>query len=227
MTPAIKQLTEKAKKAFENCLSFSAGQESVSRRRHIRHSFFQSVKLCSNGSEISTVAFTRDISRVGFGLLLDRNLPAQTTTIRLSNPEIELEIDLSHSRPCGGDWFSSYAEFTGTTKTAARNLLIKTLVRKLDLREMLRHPYFARVDLASIEDGDATLQLFSRDISLTGIGLFMNQPTCNRTVTLDIPGSEETLKAEIQWCEPCGYGWYLGGATFDNESAKQLDGLIS
>jgi hypothetical protein len=52
---------------------------------------------------------------------------------------------------------------------------------------------------------------FTREISATGFGLLHNMQLPLKEVGLLVAGQRQTLRAEVERCEPCGEGWYISG----------------
>ena len=78
-----------------------------------------------------------------------------------------------------------------------------------------REPMFQPV-LIFDEDGEE-LAGFTRDISVTGVGLLHSWPVKPGVVTLrlQLPDSPVvSLRVKIEWCLPCGDGFYVSGGRF-------------
>ena len=86
--------------------------------------------------------------------------------------------------------------------------------KMLDPRSANRHPFFRPVTVV-VEDGGVRLfWAFTRDVSYDGIGLLHNMPLKPQEVTVIIyclSGERTRLRCLIEWCRPCGEGWYLSG----------------
>jgi len=83
-----------------------------------------------------------------------------------------------------------------------------------DRRAEFRFAFFRPV---SIEMNGKSYSAFSRDISLSGIGLIHNMDLPLGQVEITVPtemGRTVKLKARIQRCESCGPGWYISGGEF-------------
>jgi hypothetical protein len=107
---------------------------------------------------------------------------------------------------------------TDLVREIVHELLEETKPLKQERRAELRHPFFRPVHVIVEEQGICrNYSCFSRDISPAGIGLLHNMPLQRGEVVLTFPrqsGGEFQLQAKVQWCQPCGEGWYLSGAQF-------------
>ena len=207
-------------------IAFSSGKKSPNcRRRYRRYSFFESALITGESGE-PTIAFTRDISRVGFGLIHNVPLPAQKAKMHLCKRDIELQVDISLTTSNTKGWYTSFCRFERISALDAKRLFIGTAVRRLDPRQMFRHPYFTPVELETNDSQDKDISIFTRDISLSGIGLFHNQPLSECKVRIHAQNVETPLSANVKWCQSCGHGWYISGAEFDRESEQSLFDLF-
>ena len=207
-------------RSLRSSLPFSDA-ESSSRRRYKRVPFFQPAKIRrETGKEV--IAFTRDISRVGIGLIHDVPLSNHNGTMYLCNQNMEVEVSVSMSKPSTDGWYTSYGQFVGLTRFAAKKLFVATALRKLDPRSIYRHPFFGPAKLSTTAPMPENLSVFTRDISLSAVGLFHNKPLDKREVLINVPGSDESLRAKIKSCKPCGFGWHVSSAAFDRASSRLL-----
>jgi hypothetical protein len=83
-----------------------------------------------------------------------------------------------------------------------------------DRRASARYPFFRRL---VIRGEDASVVVFSREISTVGLGLFHNVKLTPGEVELLIPskrGYSIRVRTRIVWCQPCGEGWFISGGQF-------------
>jgi hypothetical protein len=96
----------------------------------------------------------------------------------------------------------------------ATQRLYRELVER---RSNLRYPFFCPATL-ELEPGCRRLHsVFTRDLSRAGVGLLHNMPLPLQTAHLTIsPENRDAtlLPIALQWCRPCGDGWYVSGAMF-------------
>ena len=88
---------------------------------------------------------------------------------------------------------------------------------QMDRRGAARYPFFraARLLPGSGDLGDYTA--FTRELATSGIGLLHSvklEPGPMVVVLHTQDGARVRLPTEIQWCRPCGDGWYVSGGTF-------------
>ena len=86
-----------------------------------------------------------------------------------------------------------------------------------DRRTEQRVPYFAPVAIHLADAPGVSLSAFSKDISLSGIGLVHVMPVkAGRVqIALTLPsGRTVKLPTEIMWCRHHGNGWYTSGGRF-------------
>ena len=98
-----------------------------------------------------------------------------------------------------------------------KRLLDEAKLERGEQRAHTRQPFFGPVTIVVQENGQQrNFSCFSRDISPSGMGLLHNMPLKLGRVTLVIPRESAGihLQSEIMWCQPCGEGWYLSGASF-------------
>jgi hypothetical protein len=86
------------------------------RRAETRYPFFRQISLQMPGGE-PCVAFTREISAVGIGLL--HNVHVAPGEVELSIPSrrgysIRVRTKILWSKPCGEGWYISGGQFVGT-----------------------------------------------------------------------------------------------------------------
>ena len=89
-------------------------------------------------------------------------------------------------------------------------------------RSVGRVPYFTRVvlklDGGNAKNDDAVqMSAFSRDISAVGIGLVHSILLIPQVVSLTTrlrSGAVANMTVQLEWCEPCGDGWYVSGGSF-------------
>lgn len=103
-------------------------------------------------------------------------------------------------------------------QTAVGQLLDEASGATAERRAHKREPYMRPVSLG-VETARSVQRFwcFSRDISASGIGLLHAMPIepgeATVTVYSDTAGPVR-LRAEIEWCEPCGDAWYISAARF-------------
>jgi hypothetical protein len=86
-----------------------------------------------------------------------------------------------------------------------------------DRRAEVRYPFFCHTNIALRDNHDQQFTAFSREISLSGVGLLHNMPLERQEVVVTFlreQGAPISLRTEIVWCAPCGEGWYLSGGRF-------------
>jgi len=79
----------------------------------------------------------------------------------------------------------------------------------------IRHPFFRPVTVV-LNDG-RRCSAFSRDLSVTGIGLLHDTELLLSEVEVSIStawGYFVKVQTRIIWCLPCGDGWHLSGGQF-------------
>lgn len=88
---------------------------------------------------------------------------------------------------------------------------------QMDRRGAARYPFFrpARISLGTGDLGEYTA--FTRELATTGLGLLHSIKLVPGPVVVVLhtqDGARVRLPTEIQWCRPCGDGWYVSGGTF-------------
>ena len=207
-------------------LDLLRGKPREHRRRKSRYSLFQAVTLTKQTGENDVVAFTRDISSTGFGLIHDQHLDVQEMQLNVNNLNVNLTVNIGLCHPCGDNWYRSFASLADSSSIMAKKLFFLMAVRRLDPRSFLRHPFFTPVVVSPEPKTNLPLSVFSRDISFSGVGLFHNQPLEECGVWVSVPGREGHLWAKVKWCRPCGNGWYISGAEFDEQSKTELGQIV-
>ena len=79
-----------------------------------------------------------------------------------------------------------------------------------------RYPYFQPV-MIQLKDSPELYSAFTRDVSLTGIGLLHWMPIQPQTITVMgklTDGMDVRIGVRVVWCVPCGEGWYISGGRF-------------
>jgi hypothetical protein len=66
----------------------------------------------------------------------------------------------------------------------------------------------------SVRVNGQSLSAFTREISVSSIGLLHNMELPLKEVEIIVAGKQQVLRACIERCESCGEGWYLSGGTF-------------
>jgi hypothetical protein len=88
---------------------------------------------------------------------------------------------------------------------------------QMDRRGAARYPFFRPASLANDREDLGAHQAFTRELSMTGVGLLHNIPVSIGPIKVAIrygDGQVAALPAEILWCRPCGDGWYVSGGKF-------------
>jgi hypothetical protein len=80
-----------------------------------------------------------------------------------------------------------------------------------DRRSEPRYPFFRPV---SVRFDGKNFSAFTREISVSSIGLLHNMELPLEEVEIIVAGKQQVLRAWIERCESCGEGWYLSGGTF-------------
>lgn len=86
-----------------------------------------------------------------------------------------------------------------------------------DRRGSARYPFFRPVTLAAADGSLASCLAFTRELSLTGIGLMHDRKLATGLVTVKLERQSVAavrLPVEVLWCRPVGHGWYLSGGRF-------------
>ncbi|MGE0760001.1 MAG: hypothetical protein AB7O38_23505 [Pirellulaceae bacterium] len=98
---------------------------------------------------------------------------------------------------------------------------IQTIV---DRRIFHREPFFRPVELQF--GRTESVAAFSRDTSPRGLSLLHRGPLPLKPAVLTVRGRDNLLLVDVrvQWCEPCGGGWYLSGSEFT--CPDDLDTLV-
>ncbi|MCA9149456.1 MAG: PilZ domain-containing protein [Planctomycetales bacterium] len=79
-----------------------------------------------------------------------------------------------------------------------------------------RYPYFQPV-MIQMKDSPELYSAFTRDVSLTGIGLLHWMPIQPQMISVMgklMDGTNVRVAVKIAWCVPCGEGWYISGGRF-------------
>jgi len=88
------------------------------------------------------------------------------------------------------------------------------------------HPFFRPLTIASRGDETTILRAFSTDISATGIGLLHKRPLEMQQLQLSFERPQLKCIMEVEWCEPCGEGWYLSGGRFLGLSSLRVASFL-
>jgi hypothetical protein len=86
-----------------------------------------------------------------------------------------------------------------------------------DRRVDPRHALFTTVTLRPASAPTTVVSAFSREISLSGVGLLHAAPlTKDETYEIEIRIEEVRVRktAKAIWCRPVGEGWFLSGCRF-------------
>ncbi|QDU89389.1 hypothetical protein Pla175_27790 [Pirellulimonas nuda] len=87
-------------------------------------------------------------------------------------------------------------------------LLVAQAEFKSDRRTEQRYPFFRP---ASVQVGGHNFSAFTREISVSGVGLLHSMELPLSEVVIQIAGGARQLRLRIERCEPIGEGWYTGG----------------
>ncbi len=94
------------------------------------------------------------------------------------------------------------------------SLLIEAQKDEEDRRGQNRQPFFSPATIV-VEEDNSRLFAFTRDLSKDGIGLLHSMPLeidANITIVIHrLNSGAAHVKAHVEWCRPCGDGWYLSG----------------
>ena len=93
-----------------------------------------------------------------------------------------------------------------------------------DRRAEQRHPFFVPVNVTPLNGANRCFSAFSRELSLSGIGLLHSVALQRGPVRLRLTsadGSTLQATAEIVWCRPAGEGWFLSGARFTADAERE------
>lgn len=111
----------------------------------------------------------------------------------------------------------------GSGLTMSTNEAIESFVHEAcndsftNRRSETRHPFFVPVSLRDPQQGGDAIPAFSRDLSLSGLGLLHHarlEPGCFFEVTFVYRGREVQSTAEVLWCREAGEGWFMSGCRF-------------
>jgi hypothetical protein len=86
----------------------------------------------------------------------------------------------------------------------------------VERRSMSRVPFFRPVYIGKMGE-EPRFSAFTRDISPRSIGLLHVMPLECGKVIIRIPSEPNRcadLRAQIEWCNDCGEGWYISGGRF-------------
>jgi hypothetical protein len=100
-------------------------------------------------------------------------------------------------------------------QTAAR-LIEDAKLEDDERRKQGRHPYFHPVTI-QLKESPELYSAFSRDVSITGIGLLHWMPIPPQIIRVVLtPPNSPTLRVrvKISWCSAWGEGWYISGGRY-------------
>ncbi len=212
---------------IQHWLRLAVDASGKERRRFKRHAMFQPITIKdneNNGKVIS--AFSRDISRVGIGMVHDAPVSLAPKELQLSSPKIELNVKVNRCRRLSARWHISYGQFVCLSPSKIAKLAIATAADKLNQRLAQRYPFFRPISLKLCSNQKMISSVFCRDISSTGIGLFHDVPLDKQQVLLRIADDDvfaQAVLARICWCTPCANGWYVSGAKFEPLLMEELE----
>jgi hypothetical protein len=102
------------------------------------------------------------------------------------------------------------------TRTSSDRLMYRLVLQAEtdfndDRRSERRFPFFRPV---SVQVDGQSFTAFTREISVSSIGLLHNMELPLKEVEISVAGTQQTLRARLERCESFGEGWYLSGGTF-------------
>lgn len=112
----------------------------------------------------------------------------------------------------------SATAMTTTKKDIIQAILDDANKIQEERREVGRIPFFMPA-VMQLAGSDKRFSIFTREISLTGIGLLHWMPVPVETVDLVFTLADEqfvSIKTEIQWCVEAGGGCYISGGVIKN-----------
>ncbi len=114
---------------------------------------------------------------------------------------------------------ATQATNTATLRNTVTHLLEEPRsLAPAERRDEQRQPFFRPVTIfVETQDDVRSNPGFTRDISPSGVGLLHNMPLEECEVIVAIPRQLEGpvhLRCQVNWCQPCGDGWYLSGCRF-------------
>lgn len=194
-------------------------------RRGFRYPFFHATTIVNQAGN-TFVAFSRDISASGVGLLHKMELPLEEVELRTSTEhgtELHERARIIRCEPCGEGWFVSGGHFVSQTLHDTERLRqrlrpVLREARELDERTdptRTRYPCFRPASI--ILDSGIRYGGFSRDISVNSIGLLHDIELPCSEVEINIAterGYAVKVRTQITHCAPCGQGWFLSGGRF-------------
>ncbi len=207
-------------RGIDRCVQRAAMEETANRRYHGRHPFFAPVTVAGPESNALQNAFSRDLSLSGIGLLhrFPVELGMHTVTLTIGDDRsVRLQTEILWCQPVADEWYFSGGRFMQISTEDMARLLLGRVLADLDRRNKNRVSFLRRIQLVSAQMQGTNLQVFSRDISPTGLGLFHSQPLTTGPVTVEIPIPHDVplnVGGTIHWCRPSGVGWYLSGMSF-------------
>lgn len=86
-----------------------------------------------------------------------------------------------------------------------------------DRRVDIRHAFFTAVTLRSVTAPSLLISAFSREISVSGIGLLHGAPIvvgANYEIDIRIEDFRVHKTARVIWCRNVGDGWFVSGCRF-------------
>jgi len=88
--------------------------------------------------------------------------------------------------------------------------LVKVALKDTDnnRRSETRFPFFRPI---SVQMDNHSFSAFTREVSLSGIGLLHSMELPLKEVSVTIAGQPDPLFVQIERCDPIGEGWYISG----------------
>ncbi len=216
-------------RAIRNWVQEATSDVTDDRRNHGRHPFFRSITI-ENGKTDGTklAAFSREVSPGGIGLLHNAPLASQHVTLTvptIAGHEAILKTDIKWCKPCGADWFLSGGRLVRVSALDEARVRMAVLCSELIRRFTQRLPFYRPVAIELGGSQAITMSAISRDISCCGIELLHNMPLESRNVFLTIDQGTR-IGAEILWCKPNGFGWYISGVRFIRPLFEEMPSML-
>ena len=217
--------------AVQQWYRHAAGESSRNRRKSGRRPFFHPVTLSIDGdSEAQRVAFTRDISPTGIGLLHRMPVSVQRQVV-LTLPmhgghQVQVRAEIVWCVPCGEGWYLSGARSLGLAAGQTLALLVEATLKGLRRYLDQSYPFFRAVTIQFDGRRVRSLHAFSRDISLLRIGLIHPRKLDSQGVRLSIPdldGQTVIVPAQISACRPLGDGLFLSVGQYTGLDLMELE----
>ncbi len=217
-------------KAIERWVTQAAGERSNSRRQFTRLPFFHRATVRIEGLETTEIsAFTKDISRTGIGLIHDVKLDSRTVTVEIQSvggTVATVQAETVWSKPIGEGWNVSGMRFVGLSVSQNLTLLARAIAGDLRGFWNQRHPFFCPAILQPSGKHSKVISAFSRDISLSGIGLIHSVNVDTEYAHIRIESNTDPavdVPIRLVWSKPFGPGIYVSGWQFRRLDIAELD----